>query len=498
MGKKKSVALIVVITIVLVALIFISVATFAIPSTVKIFNSLLSTVDLGTDLGGGYYTVYYPDGVISQDEYEMIRVQYEEAKNEGEDLNAYDNPEDYTKYKGVYLSDEITDEDGKVTESFQAEFDSAFQALQKRFEQKGFVDYSVKLQDDYTVLVQIPYTNESASDLFDQFAYSGSLIFSDTAEGTASKNVLLEGDSRYVKKASAAGNAESGYAVAVHFTKEGQSKFAEITGELVENASSSSTDGSAATAQLYMYVGSELLMSVQVDSAWDSDVVYISGSFETRESAETIACVINSTLDENNVFDLKLDASQIYRLSPTMGENAATILAIAIGVLILAMIVYSLVRYKGMGLAHVYGFLTYALIFILCISLIGGVYINMEGLMAIVLSAAIMVSLNWYAFKNIREEFATGKTLTAAIKAGYKRSLALTIDLHLVLLLASVVLMLISTGTVHFMAFVFLMGTVISAACTLAVTRFYFYMFLAQPKNKIAFCNFKREETEDE
>ena len=102
------------------------------------------------------------------------------------------------------------------------------------------------------------------------------------------------------------------------------------------------------------------------------------------------------------------------------------------------------------------------------------------------------------AFSNIRSEFATGKTLTAAIKAGYKKSLALTIDAHIVLFVAALVLFLISTGTVYYMALVFMLGTALSAAVTLGVTRFCLYVFLAQPKNKIAFCNLKREETEDE
>lgn len=109
-----------------------------------------------------------------------------------------------------------------------------------------------------------------------------------------------------------------------------------------------------------------------------------------------------------------------------------------------------------------------------------------------------MVFFNWYAFKNIREEFASGKTLTASVKAGYKKSLAFTIDAHIVLLLLSAALCLISTGTMFYAGLILVLGTVISAACTLAVTRFCLYVFLAQPKNKIAFCNLKREETEDE
>ena len=124
--------------------------------------------------------------------------------------------------------------------------------------------------------------------------------------------------------------------------------------------------------------------------------------------------------------------------------------------------------------------------------------VDIVGIAAIALSGAVMVFFNMYAFRNIREEFATGKTLTASVKAGFRKSLAFTIDAHIVLALMALVLYLISTATVRFAALIFLFGTLLSAACTLAVTRFFLYMFLAQPKNKLAFCNLKREETEDE
>ena len=51
-----------------------------------------------------------------------------------------------------------------------------------------------------------------------------------------------------------------------------------------------------------------------------------------------------------------------------------------------------------MGLAHVYGFLTYALIFILCLAFVPQITVNIAGLLAIVLSAAMMVGFNYYAF----------------------------------------------------------------------------------------------------
>lgn len=508
MGKKKSVALIVIVTIVLVALLFISVTPSFYVSTAEKFNSLLSIVDLGSDLGGGYYTVYYPEGVISQSEYEALEAEYNEAVEQAkqevgegyteEDVGV-DNPaETYLAYKGIYLSEDICDKDesgnptGEDFAVFQSEFDKAFRAISSRFESKGFIGYSIKLQDDYTIRVEIPYSDEQANELFDRFAYSGTLLFTD--DNATSPNEM-KGDAAHVKGAEAVETNDGGYAVAINLTKQGRKEFKAITQAI---SSAASESGSTSGGNLYIKVGDEVLTQATVSSALDQDVVYISGAYSTRDAAQTIACVINSTLNEDMIFDLQLDASQIFTLAPTMGEYAALIIAIAFAVLIVAMFIYSIVRFKGMGLAHIYGFMTYALIFVLCISLIPMMCVDISGVIAIALSAAIMVFFNYYAFRNIREEFATGKTLTASIKAGYKKSLAFTIDAHIILVLAALVMFLISTATVRYMALIFLIGTVISAACTLAITRFYLYMFLAQPKNKIAFCNLRREETEDE
>lgn len=500
MGKKKSAALIVLFTVVLVGLVFMSVASFPV-SAVYNYNSLLSMIDLSTDLGGGYTAVYYPEGVISQEEYNALAADYEDKKDEAD---APENPKDlYHQYGGVYIENESWNSDEEdVTEAFRNEFDSAFRALQNRFEQKSYSAYSIKLQDGYTIRVDVPYTDEDVTTMFDTMAYSGRLYFSDSDDtvSLASKNILMEGTSQYIREAGATAYGD-GYASYIRFTSEGQSEFASITGSLAESSSSSSdSSSSSSSATLYIYMGENILTSATVSGALDQNTVFIynSNSPMTQGEAETLAAVINSALIDENVFDINLDASRIATFEPTLGVNAALIAAIVFGALIVAMLIVSLIRFKGMGLAHLYGFLTYAVVFVLCLAFIDAVQLSVAGVIAIALSAAVMVFFNWYAFKNIREEFASGKTLTASVKAGYKKSLAFTIDAHIVLLLLSAALCLISTGTMFYAGLILVLGTVISAACTLAVTRFCLYVFLAQPKNKIAFCNLKREETEDE
>ena len=126
MGKKKSAVLIILFTIVLAGVLFLSITpTFPVKSPYS-FRSLLSIVDLGKDLDGGYYTVYYPEGVISKAEYETLKAEYDyvlENTEEGQ-TPSVDNPEEnYKPYKGLYLSTDIYAEETGVTAEFKEEFE---------------------------------------------------------------------------------------------------------------------------------------------------------------------------------------------------------------------------------------------------------------------------------------------------------------------------------------------------------------------------------------
>ena len=476
MGKKKSVALIVLISLILAVLLAMSVESFSVPSTVKNYNSLLSVIDLGCDLGGGYQTVMYPEGVISKEEYQSL-VEADEA-----------SAEDYTAYKGVYLSTDIYS-NNEISETFQSEFDTALKIIQRRYENKGFSDYKLRVQDDYTIIAEIPDTDEDADNVFEKLALSGMLTFRSSASTANSRNVLMEGTSEYIKSVEVSGSDET-YYVVLNFTKAGRKEFTKITTELAASSSSDSSSGSSSGASLYVFMGTEQLMNVSVTEAIDQNYVAISG-FTTRSTATSVSVVLDTALHESDRFDLTFTNSGAASFTATMGEHAALYIAIAFGVAFL-------IRYKGMGLAHVYGFLSFAVIYILCIALIDGIQLTMGGVIAILLASVIALACNLLAFKNISDEFYSGKTLNAAVKSGYKKSLAFTIDIHVILLIAAIVLWLISASVVKFAALIFLIGIVISALTTLLLTRFYLYLFLSSAKNKIAFCNFKREELEDD
>ena len=68
MGKKKSAIFLILITLVIAFFCAVCTVSFEY-GTIKKYNSAVSLMDKDSQFGGGYNAVYYPDGVISAEEY---------------------------------------------------------------------------------------------------------------------------------------------------------------------------------------------------------------------------------------------------------------------------------------------------------------------------------------------------------------------------------------------------------------------------------------------
>ena len=76
MGKKKSAVFLVLITILIAVLCVASTVSFPIPNSVKEYHSFVDVIKKDSAIGGGYTTVYYPEGVISAEEFENNAAAY--------------------------------------------------------------------------------------------------------------------------------------------------------------------------------------------------------------------------------------------------------------------------------------------------------------------------------------------------------------------------------------------------------------------------------------
>ena len=88
--------------------------------------------------------------------------------------------------------------------------------------------------------------------------------------------------------------------------------------------------------------------------------------------------------------------------------------------------------------------------------------------------------------------------MTSSVKTGYKKCFWKLFDLHIVVALIAFLVYAIALTGLQTAAFVLGLGTLFSGVATLLVNRFGWAVMMGTSKQPGKFCNFKREEVEDE
>jgi preprotein translocase subunit SecD len=138
---------------------------------------------------------------------------------------------------------------------------------------------------------------------------------------------------------------------------------------------------------------------------------------------------------------------------------------------ILAVFIFMLGYYRLPGLIADISILLYGLLVLGSMVLLNAV-LTLPGIAAFVLSIGMAVDANIIIYERIKEEIRWGKTLQAAIDAGFKRAFWTIFDSNLTTLVAAVVLMYFGTGTVKGFAVTLSIGLVINMFTALTFTRY--------------------------
>lgn len=502
MGKKKSVVLLTLITIVIVALCaMIAVPSFDLPflwnGAESTWHPVVDTYDFDEDLGGGYYTYYYPEGVISETEY---KTECESREGDADRLEEYTSS--YTAHGGLYLStdpdDGVVEEDGNggytVTESFRTSFEAAAKEIAARYAKKGYSSYRVSVVDDYAVRVSVPEYDTSAGTTLEYFSYTGGFTLYD---GTS--NVFEEGRnvvaSDYFRDFTPESTRDGVY-VRIRLTDAGRTLIRDIT----TNLTTSSDSSSSSSGTLYFRVGGEDIISLSVTSVIDGSEMYIGGgsSSYTYETAQTVAILLESAVQAGDM-GISFTADDARIAPPAYGENTRTLLYIALAIVLLAALVLPFVFFRGFGGACLYSTLSYFIITTLCFAFIssGVLEFTLGSVLIFLFGLLVTLFFNGSVYRAIKAEFATGKTVDSSVKGGYKKSLAGTLDTYAVLILAALALLIGAAG-LHALAIQALICFVAGAFCNLLWTRFISCMLLSASKDKYKYFGFVREDDDDE
>lgn len=500
MGKVKSAIITSLLVIAILVAAFFGVASFNVSKTQR-YNSIASGIHLGGEYSGYAYATLYPEGVISAQDYNFLDE---------------DDAKEYRAEAGVYVGNDVDVEDLKTKVAADAE------KINKRFSDKGLSSYTVTVEDGITVRVAVPtnytyaaYTGANASGRSTDYSVaSGTLSYltadgymmlrttdstassTDTATtGSARKDeftdtVTVNGSSTY----SLTGYTEdvnaffkgvnsftvgSTSVISFDLTEKGRERMQEIT-SYVANTSSQT---------LYVFLGETQMLQVSCTEAIDSDVLQFTSS--DANSAQNSAIALHSAINGGALELSYEEIDTVYSSVATGGEYAAVLAVCACLVIMIAVIVALVVKYKKLGIVVGLNVLVYALVLLYALFLLK-VQVTAAVLVTAVAGLALLAFTNVYVFEEVRRQCKTGKTLQSAVKAAYKRTVLPVVDFHVVLFVLALLLAFVAGGEVAACGHV-LVVAVLSSYVLYWFTRFMWYVTSSQVKDKFRFGGFKRE-----
>jgi SecD/SecF fusion protein len=141
----------------------------------------------------------------------------------------------------------------------------------------------------------------------------------------------------------------------------------------------------------------------------------------------------------------------------------------AIGGLI-AVAIFLLLVYRFLGLIAVLGLGIYIILLYGAI-LLFNVTLTLPGFAGLILTIGVAADANVVVFERIKEEVRAGKSVRAAIGAGYAKGFHTILDANAVTAITAMVLFAVATAGVKGFALMLLIGTVISLLTAVAATR---------------------------
>ena len=305
--------------------------------------------------------------------------------------------------------------------------------------------------------IEIPGVSD-ANAILEELGKPGSLEFIDV-NGEVVLNGTDVADAQAKTIQDSMGNNQA--VVALTMTKEGTRKFADATAAAVVNNDA------------IMIVYDDVVISAPYVQAAITDGNAIIEGMGTFEEAQQLASTIR-------IGGLKLELEELRSnvVGAQLGETAieTSLLAGAIGLAMIA--IFMIVVYLIPGLASVIALCAYIVMIVL---LLNGfdITLTLPGIAGIILSIGMAVDANVIIFARIREEIATGKTVSSAINIGFKKALSAILDGNITTLIAAFVLGVMGTGAVKGFAQTLALGIVLSMFTALVVTRIIMNAFYA-------------------
>ena len=359
---------------------------------------------------------------------------------------------------------------GKAPEGSTANFDELVEGtmsiIRERLTDKGFTEANVQRLGTDGIRVEIPDVQDDT--VLDLIGAAAKLEFKNP-DG----EVFMTGD---MVKTATYYYSEGDHQIAFTLTDEGAKLFADVTSANVGKT-------------IAIYLDGEQLIAPTVQSAITNGSGVING-MGSAERATSIAAKIQS-----GALPLELTQQKVDKVSATLGQDAvsSSVRAAMIGILLI--MVLMIVRYRLNGLIASWALTIYTILLFLLIALFH-IQLTLPGLAGVVLGIGMAVDANVIIFERFNEEVRKGRSVKAAVRAGFKNAMSAILDANITTLIAAIVLLFFGTGSIQGFAKTLLLGVVISMFTAIIVTRFLMNRFVNAGATKVSL--YTKVKTEEE
>ncbi len=388
------------------------------------------SLKLGLDLAGGVSVTYEAQGDFSAEDLEDTR--YKLQQRVDSDLG-----ENSTTEASVYIvgNDRITVEVPGVKDA---------NALLEQLGAPGNLYF-------------IRQTNDAGEQNYSYDSTTGEYVLNFTIEDLeASGDVVLTGTEVATAQATYETNQTTNQqnpVVALTLDESGKEAFGEATTRAYANNES-----------IGIYYDGRFVSVPHVQNPITDGNCIING-MESFEAAQDLASYIR--IGGLNVTLSELESRVV---GATLGSDALST-SFKAGVIGLAIVmVFMIVMYFVPGLAASLALAIYSGIMISVLYLYD-ITLTLPGIAGIILSIGMAVDANVIIFARIREEIATGKDVSSAIDAGFKKALSAILDGNITTLIVAAVLGVLGSGTVKGFAVTLAIGVLLSMFTALVITR---------------------------
>ena len=382
----------------------------------------------------------------------------------------------------LYEAD-LSQKDPSITDA--EAMSAVIEKIQRRVNEFGTTEPLIMKQGTDQILVQLPgvqdineaikligktalldfreqESDENGNPVFDE---KGNPVFKDQpARATGNDGEEKELVGKYLKRARLdVGPYGAAVVVALEWDPEGAHLFEQITKRNVGK-------------QLAIFLDNELISAPVVKEAIAGGRAQIEGNFSMDE-AEMLAIQLNS-----GSLDVPLTIIGRERPDPTLGADSIKKSLLAAGIGIAILLLFMLLYYRFLGLIACFSLGIYG-VFLLAILSFFPITLTLSGIAGVIVSLGMAVDADVLIFERTKEELRAGRSIGAAIEAGFNHAWTAIRDSNITTFIVCAVLFWLggSLGAlmVRGFAITLFIGVALSMFSAITVTRTFLRLVVA-------------------